>query len=101
MDQPKNLEVDKFVLRALSHLAYNREINELLAANIFLGFPKFYTLEKSLKRVNLKNLWSYFPKIIFQDAKDKQAADNLISFSTSMMMATSIFDNHHYRMKET
>ncbi len=90
------MEVDKFPLRAFNRLAYNCEISGPLAANIRLGLPKYYTSEKSLKRINLKNLRSYFLKIIFHDAKDKEAADSLILFGTSTMIPTLIFDNYHY-----
>ncbi len=94
------MEVDKFALRVFNRLAYDREISGPLAANTLLGLPKYYTPEKSLKRVNLKNLRSYFLKIIFHDAEDEEAADSLIPFGTSTMMPTFIFDNYHYRREE-
>ncbi len=88
VDWLRNMEVDKFALCIFNHLAYNCEISGLLAANTFLGFLEYYTSEKSLKKVNLKNLWLYFPKIIFHDVEDKEAADSLILFGTSTMMPT-------------
>lgn len=94
------MEVDKFVLRAFNCFAYNCEISGPLAANILLGFPKYYTPEKSLKKVNLKNLWLYFPKIIFQDSEDKEVPDSLIPFGISTMMPTFILNNYHYWGKE-
>ncbi len=90
------MEVDKFALHALNRLAYNRAISGTLAANTLLSLPEYYTPEKSLKRVNLKKLRLYFPKIIFHDAEDVEVADSLISFGTSTMMPTLIFDDYHY-----
>lgn len=100
VDQPRNIEVDKFVLRTFNRFAYNREISEPLATNMFLSLPKYYTSKKSLKRVNLKNLRLYFPKIIFQDVEDKEATESFIFFDISLIMPTSIFDNYNYRGKE-
>ncbi len=94
------MEIDKFALRAFNHLTYNREISGPLATNTLLSLPEYYTPKKSLKRANLKNLQLYFPKIIFYNAEDKEAADNLIPFGSSMIMPTSIFDNYHYRGEE-
>ncbi len=90
------MEIDKFALCVFNYLAYDLEISELMAANTLLGLPEYYTPEKSLKMVHLKNLWSYFPKIIFHDVEDKEAADSLIPFGTSTMMPTPILDNYHY-----
>ncbi len=97
VDRLRNMEVDKFALHAFNYLIYDREISDPLAANTLLGLPEYYTPKKSLKRVNLKNLQSYFPKIIFQDAEDKEAADSFIPFGISTMMPTSIFDDYHYQ----
>ncbi len=99
-DRPRTMEVDEFALCAFNYLAYDCEISGPLATNIVLGLPKYYTPEKSLKRVNLKYFWSYFPKIIFYDAENKEAADSLISFGTSTMMPTPISDDYHYRGEE-
>ncbi len=74
------MEVDKFALYAFNYIAYDREISGPLATNTLLGLLEYYTCKKSLKRVNLKNLWLYFPKIIFHDAENKEATDGLITF---------------------
>lgn len=65
INQPRVVEIDKFLLYAFNCLAYNRKISGLSAANTPLGLSKFYISKKILKRVNIKAFQSYFPKIIF------------------------------------
>ncbi len=48
----------------------------------------------------MRALRSYFPKIIFQDAEDEEAAESFIPFGKSTMMPTSVFDDYYYRGKE-
>lgn len=62
---PRIVEINKFSLQVFHWLVYNHKISSLLAANILLGLPKFYTSKKILKRVNMKAFWLYFFKIIF------------------------------------
>lgn len=88
--------MNKFPLRAFNFLVYNREIYELLVANILFGFPKYYILEKSLNKVGLKNFQLYFPIIIFYDTKNKEATKSLIFFGISKIMPTFIFENYYY-----
>lgn len=71
-----------------------------MVANLLLGLPKYYIFEKSLKQVNTKALQSYFPKTIFHNAKNEEAADSLINFGTSTMMPTSIFDDYFFWRKK-
>lgn len=59
------VKIEKFSLHTFNYPAYNCELSSLLAANTLLDLSKFHNLKKILKRVNIKTLWSYFPKIIF------------------------------------
>lgn len=49
----QQLDINKFVLQAFHHLAFNYEISGSLVANMLLDFLKFYTSEKTIKKVNL------------------------------------------------
>lgn len=100
IDCPKIIKINKFTLYAFNHLAYNCKISGLLAANILLDFLKYYIFKKTLKRVNMRVLELYFPKIIFQDAKDKEVVESFIPFGISIMIPTFIFDNYYYWEKE-
>ncbi len=72
IDWPRNMEVDKFVLGIFNRFAHDCKISGPLAINTLLVFPEYYTAEKSLKKVNLKNLWSYFPKLFSKMLKMKR-----------------------------
>lgn len=100
VDCPRIIEINKFALRAFYCLANNREISGFLAANTLFGLQEYYTSEKTLKRVNMRAFQLYFPKIIFQDAKDEEAAESLIPYSTLTMMPTSIFDDYYIIIRE-
>ena len=96
VNRPRVIKIDKFSLRAFNCLAYNHEISRLLAANMLLSLPKFYISKKILKRINIKAFQAYFPKIIFQKTKDKDAKKTLISFGSSRFMTISLFNNYYY-----
>lgn len=72
------IEIDKFALRVFNCYTYDRKINGPLATNTLLGLPEYYTPKKTLKRVNMRALRSYFPKIIFQNAENKEVAESFI-----------------------
>lgn len=63
---------------------------------MLLGFSEFYTPEKILKRISIKALKLYFPKIIFYNTRDKEAEEDFIFFDKFIMMPMSIFDNYYY-----
>lgn len=92
--QPNVIEVDKFALRAFNCLAYDCKICWLLAASTLLGFPKYYTSEKSLKQIYLKALYMYFPKIICSNAEDEEVAKSFIILNTLTRMPAFVFDDY-------
>lgn len=98
-NQLHTIEFDKFSLRVLNRLAYNREISGPLAVSTILDLSEFYTPGKSLKRINMTALRLYFSKIIFQDVEDEEAADALFPLVNSRMMSTSVFNDYYYRGK--
>lgn len=75
-NQAKTIGVDEFALYIFNYLIYNCEISGLLTTGMFLDFSEYYTPEKYLKQINLKNLCSYFPKIIFINIEDKKTAES-------------------------
>lgn len=81
-------------MRIFNCLAYHCKIRKSLVANTFLGLSVYYTSEKTLKRVNIGALESYFLKIIFQNSKDEEVAESFTSFGIWIMMLTYIFDNY-------
>ncbi len=87
--------IDKFALRAFNRLLYDREISRPLAANILLALPKYYTPEKTIKKVNLWALRRRFSKIIFGRSTDEDVAENFVLFGKSREMPTSKFDDYN------
>lgn len=94
------VETDKFSLRTFNQLVHNHEISDLLAANTLLGLSKFYIPEKILKKVNIKALWSNFPKIIFRETENEDDAETPILFGSSRLIPTFFFNNYYYQEKD-
>lgn len=94
------MKVNKFALCAFNFLAYNYEISGPLAVNTLLHPSKYYTPEKSLKRVNLENPQLYFFKIIFQGTINKETTDSFIPFGILIIMPISNFNDYNYRGKQ-
>lgn len=85
------VEIDKPTLRAFNYLAYDCKINRSLATNMHLSLLEYYNPKKTLKKINIRAFWLYFLKIIFHDTKDKKDVKDLILFSISTKIPTSIF----------
>ena len=96
LEKPRNIQVDKFVLYIFNFLSHNDEISGLLVANTLLRLPKYYIKRKSLKCLNFNAFSSFSLKIIFNDIKDNEIIESLISFDISTAIQTSIFKNYFY-----
>lgn len=65
---PKTIWVidrNKFAHQVFNSFTYNYEISGFLVANTLLGFPKYYSPQKSIKTVNWQTLYNRFNKVIF------------------------------------
>lgn len=74
------IRIDKFFIDVFNLYIYNYGINVSLAANVLSPFPKYYSLEKTIKNVNFWDLKKEFSKIILDDNLDKDIVKSLILF---------------------
>lgn len=75
-------------------------ISGFFTANTLLSPLEYYTLKRTIRKVNLLALQKRFSKIILRDNIDKDIAKSFVSFRKSRDLPTSIFDNYHWRSFE-
>ena len=94
------MDIDKFALRALNCLAYDREISGPLVANTLLGLSEYYSPERTIKRVNLRALCRRFSKVIFEIVDEEDVAESFVRFGKSPDIPSGFFDDYQFRGPE-
>ena len=88
------VDVDKFVLCALNWLIYNREIIGPLAASFFLELPKYYTLQRFIRRINLYSLQYKIALLLFLEKVDTDLSDQVVPLDWFQRFLLSMFENY-------
>ena len=94
------IDIDKFAFRAFNYLTYDCAISGLLIANTLLDFPKYYSSERAIKRVNLWVLCYRFSQVIFETVDKEDIVDSFVGFDKSPDIPSSIFDGYQFRGPE-
>ncbi len=93
-------KIDKFALHVFNHLANNRKISSLLAANTLLSLSKYYTHKKTIRKVNLWALQKRFSRIILSTNVDNDVVESFVPFEKLWDLLTSSLDNYQWRDPE-
>ncbi len=72
------VDVDKFAHCTFNRLLYDRKISGSFAASSFLGLPKYYTLQRSLRRINPNTFCRKIALLLFLEGANKEFSDQLV-----------------------
>lgn len=90
---------NKFSLRAFNRLVYNREISGPLIANLLLRLPKYYTMPRDVRSINIGLLYNRFSKIALGRYNHVRDKDNYVVLQQQTNTLPSLLD--YYFVRET
>lgn len=91
-----NVLLDKFALRVLNHLAYNREISGPVVASYLLRLFEYYTLSDNGKFLNPAILRKCLLDFVLHIYKTRSTINNLLRLPCQISTSLTIFDNYCY-----
>ena len=87
--------LDKFVLKVLNWLSYNREISRLLVASYLLNLPDYYSLKAIVKTMNIALLQAKFSLIL--NSKNFYQSDDIVCVDGIKIRPCSMYEHYVHR----
>ncbi len=78
MKQILFVDIDKFTLCAFNRLLYDQEISSSLTVSSLLGLPKYYTPQRSLRKININNFCHKIILLLFPEGANIDFSDQFI-----------------------